>query len=37
VAKIQGIDIDDNYLASAKTLGEAYKKSLVNSKVIDAP
>lgn len=37
VAQIQGITIDDNYLASARNLANEYQKSLFKSRVIDAP
>jgi LCP family protein required for cell wall assembly len=37
IAQIQGITIDDKYLASARNLASQYEKSLLKSKVIDAP
>ena len=37
VARIQGLAIDDKYLAYTKKLEAEHKKSLANCKVIDAP
>jgi len=37
VAQIQGLAIDDTYLASTRNLANEYEKSLFKSKVIDAP
>jgi LCP family protein required for cell wall assembly len=37
VAQIQGLAVDDKYLASARNLTTEYEKSLLKSKVIDAP
>ena len=37
IAGIEGLPVDDNYLASARNLVKEYEKSLLKSKVIDAP